>query len=451
MKTLYIDCGMGAAGDMLTAALYELLTKEEQEEFIDKMNSLGLEGVSFTPEVSVKCGITGTHMSVLVNGDEEDEHLHDHDHDHAHTHTHEDHDHDEDHHAHEECCEHVHSEEHTHGDAHAHSDDDHGHDHTHEHGHHHHHSSMADIEHIVRDHLQVSEKVKDDILKVYGSIAAAESKVHDKPLTDIHFHEVGTMDAIADVAAVCILMDQIAPDRVVVSPIHVGSGKVQCAHGILPVPAPATALILEGIPIYSTDIKGELCTPTGAALLKYFADDFAAMPAMVLDRTGYGMGRKDFEQANCVRTMLGSSREKSGDEVINLSFNVDDMTGEQLGYLMDKLLSEGALEVFNIPIQMKKSRPGVMVNVLAKEEDTDKMVGLIFKHSTTIGIRQSVNSRYTLTRRCEEVSTPYGTVRKKISEGYGVSREKLEYEDLKAIADEKNMSLAKVQDIVNKS
>lgn len=265
MKLLYIDCGMGAAGDMLTAALLELLPAQDRADFIDGFNGLGIPGVEMSAEPSVKCGITGTHVRVRVNGSEEDEHLHDHDHDH-------DHDHGSGHH------------------------------------HHHHHNGMHGIGHIVRDHLDLSDKVKDDIMNVYAIIAEAESRVHGVPVTEIHFHEVGTMDAVADVTAVCMLMDRIAPDRVVSSPVCTGSGTVKCAHGILPVPAPATANILLGVPSYAGETESELCTPTGAALIKYFADDFSKMPEMVTEAIGYGMGTKDFERANCIRVMLGEGR-----------------------------------------------------------------------------------------------------------------------------------------------
>ena len=253
MRILYLDCGMGAAGDMLSAALLELLP--DPDAFVDKLNHIGVPQVEYLPGKAEKCGIVGTHMTVLVNGGEEDVHMHDHPHEHHH------------------------------------------HDHPH--------SSMERIEHLVRDHLQISDDVKEDILGVYRLIAQAESHVHGVPVTDIHFHEVGTMDALADIAAVCLLMRELAPDQVVVSPVHVGSGTVKCAHGILPVPAPATALILQGVPTYGGRIDGELCTPTGAALLKHFATRFGDMPVMRTSAIGYGMGKKDFPVANCLRAMLG--------------------------------------------------------------------------------------------------------------------------------------------------
>ena len=271
MKTLYIECNMGAAGDMLMAALSELLP--DPEGFVARMNALGLPGVRFERCRAEKCGVTGTHMAVTVDGVEEhshDVHAHEHEHDHAHDHEHE-HDH-------------VHAQGHDHG--------------------HHHHSSLRDI-HAIIDGLDLPEPVREDAKGVYARIAEAESTVHGHPVDQIHFHEVGTLDAVADVVGVCALMHEISPERVVVSPVHVGSGQVRCAHGVLPVPAPATALLLEGVPVYGGAIRGELCTPTGAALLRHFADDFGDMPAMTLDRVGYGMGTKDFPWANCVRALLG--------------------------------------------------------------------------------------------------------------------------------------------------
>lgn len=301
MKTLYIDCSMGAAGDMLTAALLELLPEEKQAEFIEKMNNLGIPGVSVEKTTVSKCGINGTHVKVLVNGEEEGEFMHHHHHDEEHEHSHEHDHHEHHHHEHEEACEHHdHSHEHHH-------DGEHSHHHEHEHSHTHSHHGMHDIEYIVNGHLDIPENVKHDVMAVYNLIAEAESNAHGKPIDEIHFHEVGTMDAVADVTAVCLLIDMIKPEKIVASPVHVGSGTVHCAHGILPVPAPATAFILKGIPIYGGKIKSELCTPTGAALLKHFVSEFGDMPIIKTEKIGYGMGYKDFEQANCVRVFLGEA------------------------------------------------------------------------------------------------------------------------------------------------
>ncbi len=406
MRTLYIDCGMGAAGDMLTAALLELLPNPD--DFINELNALGIPGVVLKKEPSVKCGITGTHISVTVNGEEEESHDHHHD-----EHTHE-------------------------------------HDHNHDgHIHHHHHSSLNDIEHIVREHLALPEKVQDDVMAVYKLIAEAESHVHGVEVSEIHFHEVGTMDAIADITAVCMLMNRIGADEVVVSPIHVGSGQVKCAHGVLPVPAPATAYILRDVPIYGGAVRGELCTPTGAALLKHFATGFGNMPAMKLQGTGYGMGKKDFEAANCVRVMLGETQ-SAEDEICELSCNVDDMTGEAVGFAMDRLFEAGALDVYTMPIGMKKSRPGILINVMCRKKDKEAVIKAVFKHTTTIGIRENTLNRYVLDRRIEDVKTPYGTVRCKVSSGYGVERRKYEYDDVSRIAKENNISIQDVFSAIKK-
>ena len=402
MKILYLDCGMGAAGDMLTAALLELIP--DREEFIKELNELGIPHVKFTAEKSVKCGITGTHMSVTVCGEEEGEHHHHHD-----SHHHEP--------SHEQC-----------------------------HEHHHHHSGMHEIEHII-SHLKISDKVRKNVLSVYNLIAEAESHAHGKPVTEIHFHEVGTMDAIADVTAVCMLMEKINPDKVVATPVHVGSGHVHCAHGILPVPAPATAYILKDVPIYGGKIQGELCTPTGAALLKTLVDSFGEMPTMKAEKIGYGMGKKDFEAANCVRAILGEAENRE-DVVLELSCNVDDMTGEAISFAMDRLFDAGAFEVYTVPIGMKKSRPGTLIRVMCSEAKKDEIVKTIFKHTTTIGIRETVTHRYVLDRHMDTFVTPYGNVRCKTSSGYGVTRRKFEYDDLAKIAKEQGISIEEVKNMI---
>ena len=381
MRTIYLDCGMGAAGDMLTAALLELMPN--QDAFVEELNGLGIPGIRFTAEKCEKCGIWGTHMKVTVHDEEED-------------------------------------------------------------GHHHHHGCLADIRGIVSG-LPLPTMVKLDILAVYEEIAQAESHVHGVPVEHIHFHEVGTMDAIADVTAVCLLLHRLAPDKIIVSPVHVGSGQVRCAHGILPVPSPATAYLLRGIPIYGGSIDGELCTPTGAALLKHFATEFGQMPVMKVQAIGYGMGRKDFPRANCVRALLGET-EAPIDAIVELRCNVDDMTGEAIGFALEQLLVSGALDAFTVPVCMKKSRPGVLITVLCREEKKEAMVHLLLKHTTTLGVREFPCRRYALSRTMEVVNTPFGPVRKKVSSGYGVRREKLEYDDLAKIAKEQHISLAEALD-----
>ena len=447
MKLLYLDCGMGAAGDMLGAALAELLPDDARDAFTSELNAAGIPGVHVSLDPSVKCGITGTYLTVTVNGTEEKEGGHSH----SHEHSHHDHQHD-----------HAHDHSHSH---------DHQHSHSHDHHHDHSHRSLHDIHHIIDD-LKLPEAVRTDILAVYRLIAEAESKAHDKPVSEIHFHEVGTMDAIADIASVCLLLHKLAPDQIIASPIHVGSGQVKCAHGILPVPAPATAYILKDIPIYSGNIQGELCTPTGAALLKHFVTRFDQMPLMTPASTGYGMGTKDFPAANCVRAILGESfAENQAETICELSCNVDDMTGEDIAFAVETFLQNGALDAFTVPCTMKKGRPGVLVTVLCKDPDQKQMTRLILQHTTTLGVRSAIKKRWILSRTESETVIPDDmlanvtspdmpaeskahelkttgngcTIRSKTSTGFGITRNKYEHDDLEKIARTYGLTLAQVR------
>lgn len=412
MRILYFDCGMGAAGDMLAASLLELMPDNDM--IINELNDAGIPGVVFKKESSVKCGIRGTHLSVTVNGREET--------------------------VSDTKIKAVQTEnpaedrpKHVHG------------------------SSMSSIEHLVREHLRLPEKVKNDVLNVYHIIAEAESRVHGVEITDIHFHELGTMDAVADITAVCLLMYRIGADDVKASPVNVGSGQVRCAHGTVPVPAPATALILQDVPVYGGQFEGEMCTPTGAALIKYFVTDFGAIPPMKIKATGYGMGKKDFEAANCVRAMLGESEKDAiennadkdeQDEICQLSCNVDDMTGEAAGYAMEQLLSMGALDVYTVPVFMKKNRPAILLRVICREADRETMVRGIFEHTSTIGIRENKMKRYVLSRSIYTRQTAYGQVRCKVASGYGIKRSKYEYEDIARIAGENGISFSEARSLV---
>ena len=403
MKILYLDCGMGAAGDMLSAALLELIP--DQDRFIEDVNKIGIPGVCIETEKTEKCGIKGAHVHVKVNGCEE-------------------------------VSKDPDDEEHD-STLNADSHDDHHHSHRH----------MHDIEETVK-HLDISDKVKADVINVYKIIAAAESSVHGVPVSEIHFHEVGAKDAIADITMVCMLMDMISPEKVISSPIHVGSGHVHCVHGALPVPAPATALILKDVPIYGGEIKGELCTPTGAALLKYFADEFGDMPVMKSSAIGYGLGQKDFERANLVRSILGEADAHSENKIVELSCNVDDMTAEKIGFAMERFYEAGAVEVYTIPVGMKKSRPGQLITVMCHEADREKMIRAVFKYTSTIGIRENISKRYTLDRQMTDEDTPVGKIRKKISTGYGITREKYEYEDIAKAAVERGTSISEIERII---
>lgn len=449
MKTLYLECAMGASGDMLAGALSELIP--DSAEFYKKLNNIGLEGVRFSVEKSIKCGISGTKFKVYVNGEEEksidvSDYTHTHKHVSQHEHVHDC--------LHDRC--HEHSHEHGHS---------HEYEHTHSHEHMHSHSSFADIKKRIAA-LKVGDKVKTDIEAVYALIAEAESYVHNTSIDNIHFHEVGTADALADITAVCMLIDELSPDTIIASPVNVGSGHVHCAHGILPVPAPATARILQNIPIYSGAVQGELCTPTGAALLAHFAASFERLPGMKISAIGYGMGTKDFPQANCVRAFWGAvckdaapqnteaaehtENAESTERIIELSCNIDDMTGEALAFAAEILFENGALDVFTTAIGMKKSRPAVMLTCLCLPADTSRMAALILRHTSTLGVREKSCLRRMLPRSEKTVQTPYGSVRIKTAEKAGIKKSKIEYEDAARIARSEHIPLAEVYEKIGK-
>ncbi|HBA96954.1 MAG TPA: nickel pincer cofactor biosynthesis protein LarC [Lachnospiraceae bacterium] len=400
MRILYLECNMGAAGDMLMAALTGLF--EEPEEIVLKLNKLGIPDTEYKVNDITKAGIKGKQMSVFVCGGQEEGHR---------------------------------KQDHKH----------HGH---HEHGHHnghvHVHAGLPDIEHII-DSIDASGKVKSDAKAVYRLIAEAESNAHGCPVEQIHFHEVGTMDAIADIVGTCYLLNELKVDKIIASAVRTGYGEVECAHGVLPVPAPATEYLLRGIPVYSGSIKGEMCTPTGAALLKYFVSSFGEMPVLQIEKTGYGMGKKEFETINCVRAMLGNTADAK-EQVCVLSCNLDDMTPEAAGFAMEELFKAGALDVYTVPANMKKNRPGILFNCICEPEQREKIIRLMFLHTTTLGIRETICNRYTLERTITTENTPYGKVHVKHASGWGVSRSKPEYEDIAKIAKEKGMSFLQAVD-----
>ena len=349
MKILCFDCGMGAAGDMLAAALYELLPEPAKADFLKTMNAL-LPGVLIRIEPNKKCGILGTKFHVIIREHEEEDSAH---------------------------------------DGHHHADETHEHEH-------HHGQSLSEIRHVLA-HLNIPTSVCEHMQAVYQMLADAESAAHGEPVEQIHFHEVGELDAIADIAAVCLLINLLKPDQIFCTPVHVGAGRVRCAHGILPVPAPATALLLRDVPIYSGAIQGELCTPTGAALLKHFCS-FERQPVFAPQAIGYGMGTKDFEQANCVRAMLGETANKT-DSVADLCCNLDDMTPEAIAFAIERLWEAPVLDVYTVPIGMKKNRPGTMLCCLSKPEDAQTVTALLLRHTSTLGVREHMCSRTTLDRR----------------------------------------------------
>ena len=416
MKILYFDCAMGAAGDMLAAALYEICP--DKEGFLAALNGAGIPGLAAAVEQGVRGGVSGWRFRVRIDGAEEEAALPE--------------------------------------DGH-----DHGHEHAHEHGHGHSHSSLPAIRDLIAG-LALPQQVRDDVCAVYGLIAQAESAVHGCPVEQVHFHEVGALDAVADVTAVSLLIRAIAPDRILASPIHVGSGTVRCAHGLLPVPAPATARLLEGVPVYGGSIQGELCTPTGAALLKYFVSSFGPLPRLAATGIGYGLGSRDVAEApNVLRAILGVSSGESKDEntgenasvfardtVWELSCNLDDMTGEELGFAQEKLWDAGALDVWTAAIGMKKNRPGVQLSCLCREEDLDAVKEVFFRHTSTWGVRARESRRFLLQRREESLQTEAGPVRIKTAD---TGKSKPEYEDLARIARSLGTSLAEARLLLDKA
>ncbi len=375
MKTLYLDCSMGASGDMLMASLSQLL--DDPSAFADELNSLGIPGVRASLSPAESYGVRGCHMTVTVNGvDEEDAHAH----------------------------------EHGHGD-------------------------LGSVREIILS-LPVSEKVKINALAVYRLIADAESAAHGVPVEKVHFHEVGTLDAVADVTGVCMLMEKLAPDTVRSSPLNLGGGTVRCAHGVLPVPAPAVAALTASLPCYLSDTAGELLTPTGAALLLRFADSFGDMPQMTVEKTGVGIGSRDFGRPNCLKASLGSGGILT-DSIIELSCGMDDMTGEEMGFAAERLMEAGALDAYYTPIYMKKNRPAYMLTALVRPSDCDRLAGLIFRHTTTLGIRRKSCERYVLERLFSERDSEYGPVR--------IKNGKPEYEDIARLAKENDLSLFEIK------
>ncbi|MEY8390345.1 nickel pincer cofactor biosynthesis protein LarC [Lachnospiraceae bacterium] len=420
MKTLFIECNMGASGDMLMGALYELLSDSLKESFLKTMNNLFPNQILLQAAPAEKCGIWGTKVNVVILGQEESYH----------------------------ALEHTQHEEHS----------DLGHLHT----------SYPEM--LARiDKLLISDNVKEHAKAVYTLIGNAESLAHNTDISQIHFHEVGTLDALMDVVGCCLLVELLNPEQILASPVHVGTGSVRCAHGILPVPTPATAEILKDVPIYAGNIDGELCTPTGAALLKHFVSQFTPMPPILVEQTGYGMGTKDFPSANCVRAFLGSlsalpvpaprqlpgafspgalkfHREEethpdyyteqfhSLDQILELSCNLDDMTPEAVSYAVTLLREAGALDVYTTPIYMKKNRPGTLLTVLCNLQEESRFSRLILTHTATRGIRIQPCYRRTLDAQFRKISTVYGEITIKINTGYGIHKYKPEYEDVAAAA-----------------
>ena len=391
MKILYLECHMGAAGDMLTAALYELLSPAQRETFLNTLRSVFGPELEFSPELRETHGISGTKMHVKISGHEEGD-----------------------------------PPDHPQG--------------------HHHGRSFREITAMLNA-LSLPPEVLTRAKAVYRKIARAEGRVHGTTPELVHFHEVGALDAIADVTGACLALSLLAPDRVVASPVSTGFGQVRCAHGLLPVPAPATALLLEGAEITAGPIEEELCTPTGAALLTEFAEDFGTLPSMKLLGLGVGVGTKDFGVPNCLRAFWGETQDTPG-ELSELVCNLDDMSPEALAFACERLRSAGALDLYLTPGVMKKGRAGQELTLLCTPAREEDFARLILRETSTQGLRIRRCRRVMLTPGKAQAETPWGPAGVKTASGFGITHKKPEYEDAARIARDRGLPISEVLRVI---
>jgi uncharacterized protein (TIGR00299 family) protein len=347
-------------------------------------------------------------------------------------------------HAHEhEAQGHAHPHEHSHAHEQPHS---HEHSYSHDHG-----RGLTEIRRIISA-ASISEGAKKTAIAIFEALGRAEAKIHDASIESVHFHEVGAVDAMVDIVCAAVGAEVLGVDEFICSPLNVGGGTVKCAHGTIPVPAPATVELLADAPVYSSGIQAELVTPTGAAIVKALVSRFAAFPHMTIHKSGYGAGSRDFPgHPNVVRLTVGEAISRSlsanttTERITVLEANLDDLNPQVFGYVIDRLFEEGALDTFGMPVQMKKNRPGTLLTVLCKPEDASKLTKLIFTETTTLGVRRRDEERQTLARRWENVQTQWGEVRIKIASMNGsVTNYAPEYEDCRRIAAENRVPLKQV-------
>ena len=416
MNILYFDCFSGASGDMILGALLD--AGLPLEDLRAALGSLALGDVKLEVERVDRSGIGATNFKVFT-GD------HGHQHDEGHGHDHHHHDHDPAH--------------------------DHSHGHAHDPGHHH--RGLSEICTMV-DGSALSPTAKDRAKHLFTRLATVEAEIHQQPVEEIHLHEVGAVDSIIDIAGAVFGLEWLGADRIVASPLNVGSGTVACEHGIMPVPAPATARLVADVPVYSTGTQAELLTPTGALLITDYAESYGPMPAMRIRQLGYGAGDRDLPGApNVLRIAVGDDAGAPDlQRVVVLESEIDDMNPQIFGALMDQLLTAGALDVFYAPIQMKKNRPGTLVSVVALPEHRDALSGMLFRETTTLGVRFSEMDRERLEREIRSVETPLGAVRFKVARRDGqVVNAAPEFDDCAALAAQHGLSIKQVQAIATKA
>lgn len=463
MRILYYDCFCGISGDMNLAALIDLGVPKEY--LIEELSKLNLNSeYEIKIEKSAKLGITGTRVDVISKNElSYKKHISEqalHEYNDEHTHDHSEHIHEHKHNHGDIHSEHTHNHEHSHHDSNnEHNYDEssyrHEHSHNHEeknHNHYeHHHRNLKHIEGIINS-SDLNDRVKKLSLDIFMRVAEAEAKVHGKALYEVHFHEVGAIDSIVDIVGAAICLDYLNVDKIMGSPVQVGGGFVKCAHGLMPVPAPATAEILKNIPINTGIIQFETTTPTGAAILAANVKEFTPKIGFSINKIAYGIGHKDLEIPNVLRVYLGEeeSSEKIEEQYI-LETNIDDMNPELYGYVEEKLFEVGALDVFKTPIFMKKGRPAIKLSVLVDEIWEKDVLDIIFEETTSIGVRKYKVEKIMLNREFSKVKTEYGdiTIKKSYYKGELV-KYKPEYEECKTIAKEKNISIDKVYKAVYK-
>ena len=444
MKVLYYDCFAGISGDMNLGALIDLGV--DSEYLIEELQKLKIGGYEIIVSEQQRKGISGTQVDVILTND----HCHQHDETEEHEHEHEhglDHEHDHDLHHHDEHDHHQHHHHHAPEYIFASSDEE-----THHHGEHHEHRNLHDIEHIINN-SDLSEKVKKISLDIFGHVARAESKIHNKPVGEVHFHEVGAVDSIVDIVGAAICIEYLNPEYIIASPVEMGGGFVNCAHGTFPVPAPATLEIMKGKPMKLGAVPFETATPTGVAILVALADEFAETLSFTISKTGYGIGHRDTEIPNVLRVCLGEMSEhaqsvKTVDAVV-LECNIDDMNPELYPYVMERIFAGGADDVFLQTITMKKSRPAILLSTLCPPEKLRDIEHILFTETPTLGIRYHHVKKSVLNRNFENMDTPWGAVRiKKAYYEENVLKEKPEYEDCAAIARKNGISISKVYEFI---
>lgn len=417
MKTLYFDCFSGISGDMTIGALLDLGI--DSGLFIEELSKLHLEGYELRICSKIKNGIKGTDFSVdLVEVPHSHGDGHSHSHEHEHTHKHE------------------HNHDHSHGDSHSHSM-----------------RNLTDIEAII-NHSGLSGYVKAFSKAVFLEIAKAEAKVHDMDINEVHFHEVGAVDSIVDIVGTAVCLELLGVEKVYSSVLHDGNGTIECRHGLIPVPVPAVMEMLSGsgIPLVSEDVATELVTPTGMALIKHMSEGFGKMPPITVQKTGYGMGKRETGRFNALRVIMGELYEEMADEeIVILETNIDDMSPEILGYTSSRLFENGALDVFYTPIYMKKGRPATMLTVLADSAKEQQLSDMILQETTTLGIRRTTCKRYCMEREIVRLETEFGDMRVKVASKGDIKKASPEYEDCREIAQSKGIPIARVYEAAMES